>query len=259
MAPLLSLVVPVHDELDNLEPLYERIVEALEGRTWELLLVDDGSTDGSDARIRELAARDPRVRGVYFARNAGQTAAIAAGFERASGRLVATLDADLQNDPDDLPAMLDALGDHDAVVGWRRERRDTWKRRVSSRIANRIRDAVTGDAVRDTGCSLKLFRAEALADLPLFEGMHRFLPTLLRQAGLDVIELPVSHHPRAAGVSKYGLRNRAWRALQDLLAVRWMGQRRLRYEVLDEGDPVVELRPRGAVSEGERRVPVEGR
>jgi len=252
-SPSISLVVPVHDEVDNLEPLAERIEAALVELTWELILVDDGSTDGSDQVIRELHRRDPRVRGVFFERNAGQTAAIAAGFERAVAPLVATLDADLQNDPADLPAMLAALEDHDAVVGWRRERHDSLLRRLSSRLANAVRNRVTGDSIRDTGCSLKLFRREVLEDLCLFEGMHRFLPTLLRQRGHDVIEVPVAHHPRVAGVSKYGLRNRAWRALKDLLAVRWMGERSLRHRVVEEHGPTSSAGDR----EAERMVELE--
>ena len=150
--------------------------------------------------------------GVLFARNCGQTAATAAGIHLARGRLIATLDADLQNDPIDLPAMILQMPGHDAVVGYRLQRRDDFVRRVSSRVANRIRNWITQDRIRDTGCSLKVFRAQAIQALPLFEGMHRFLPTLLRYHGFSVLEHPVSHHPRTAGRSKYGVRNRALRA-----------------------------------------------
>ena len=224
----LSLVAPVYDEVDNLEPLLRRVVEVFGDRMmWELVLVDDGSRDGSAERIRALAERDPRVVGAFFARNCGQTAATCAGLQLARGALIATLDADLQNDPGDLLAMLAALGDHDAVVGYRMKRRDTFVRRASSRIANRIRNWISKDSIRDTGCSLKLFRARAIQNLPLFEGMHRFLPTLLRYHGFSVVEYPVSHHPRVAGTSKYGVMNRAFRALKDLLAVRWMRARRI--------------------------------
>ncbi len=129
------------------------------------------------------------------------------------------------------------------MVGWRRERQDSLKRRLSSRLANAIRNRITGDSIRDTGCSLKLFRSEAIRSVALFEGMHRFLPTLLRQHGRSVVEVPVAHHPRAAGRSKYGVRNRAWRGFKDLLAVRWMGKRRLRHEVVEVHPPVRELAP----------------
>jgi glycosyltransferase involved in cell wall biosynthesis len=228
----LSLVAPAFEEEESLGPLYERVVEALGSEpTWELVLVDDGSRDRTREVIRTLAARDPRVVGILLERRCGQTAATAAGLRHARGALIATLDADLQNDPVDLRQMLLALGDHDAVVGYRATRRDTWVRRASSRIANGIRNWISHDAIRDTGCSLKLFRAEALRAIPLFEGMHRFLPTLLRYHGYSVIEVPVSHRPRVAGKSKYGISNRAWRAFKDLLAVRWMRSRAIRLPI----------------------------
>jgi glycosyltransferase involved in cell wall biosynthesis len=229
--PDLSLVAPAHDEEPNLRALHRRVCEVFDGGPRiELILVDDGSTDGTTQRIRELVARDPRVRGIVLAARSGQTAAIAVGIRAARAPLIATLDADLQNDPADLPAMLAALGDHDAVVGWRTRRHDTLVKRLSSRVANRLRDLLTGDHVRDTGCSLKLFRAEAVRSLALYDGMHRFLPTLLRQRGCSVIEHPVRHAPRTAGRSKYGTLDRATRGFVDLLAVAWMGRRRLRTE-----------------------------
>lgn len=228
----LSLVAPVYDEEDNLDPLHARVREVFgEGDDWELVLVDDGSRDRSPELIRGLAERDPRVTGVFFERNCGQTAAMAAGIQLARGELIATLDSDLQNDPGDLPAMIEALGEHDAVVGYRLRRNDDWLRRVSSRIANAVRNRISGDDIRDTGCSLKVFRAEAIRRVPLFEGMHRFFPTLLRYHGYSVAEHPVSHHPRVAGRSKYGVSNRAWRAFKDLLAVSWMRRRLIRIPV----------------------------
>jgi glycosyltransferase involved in cell wall biosynthesis len=228
----LSLIAPVYDEEANLERLHARVVEVFGGHaSWELILVDDGSRDRSPERIRELSRRDPRVVGVFFARNCGQTAATAAGIQVARGQLIATFDADLQNDPGDLPAMIDLVAGHDAVVGWRMKRRDTFVRRASSRIANRVRNWISKDSIRDTGCSLKVFRAEAIQALPLFEGMHRFLPTLLRYHGYDVVEHGVGHHPRTAGVSKYGVWNRAFRALKDLFAVRWMRARLLKLPI----------------------------
>jgi len=230
-APAISLVAPVYNEEENLEPLYQRVIEALGHETFELLLVDDGSSDGSAARIRGLHARDPRVRGIYFARNAGQTAAMAAGIHAATAPLIATLDADLQNDPADIPKLIAALGEHGAAVGYRVKRNDTFVRRASSRIGNGVRNRLTGDQIRDTGCSLKVFRTEAVRALPFLDGMHRFLPTLLRLHGYSVVEVPVAHHPRVAGVSKYGVRNRALRALRDTFAVRWMARRLIRVEI----------------------------
>ncbi|MEZ6015046.1 MAG: glycosyltransferase family 2 protein [Planctomycetota bacterium] len=229
----LSVVAPVFDEEQNLEPLYREVVAALDGRDFELLLVDDGSRDRSADVIRALHARDPRVRGVFFARNRGQSAALAAGIHAAAGELIATLDADLQSDPADLPALIAALGMHDAVVGYRRVRNDNWLRRVSSRVANGVRNRLTGDSVRDTGCPLKLFRADAIRAIPYFDGVHRFLPTLLRMHGFDVIELGVSHRPRVAGKSKYGVRNRALRALRDTFAIRWMRTRTIRFDLAE--------------------------
>lgn len=261
-ATRLSLVAPVFNELDNLRPLHARVVEVFGhveagGLQWELILVNDGSTDGSEELIRQLHAEDPRVRGVYFGANRGQTAAIAAGIHAAAGELIATLDADMQNDPIDLPDMirlLDELGPtgapHDAVVGWRMKRNDTWVRRVSSRLANAVRNSISQDSIRDTGCSLKVFRREAIQAIPLFEGMHRFLPTLLRYHDFDVVEHGVSHHPRTAGVSKYGVSNRAWRAFKDLVAVRWMHRRLLRLPITSVDAPQAhsESRPRGGDS-----------
>ena len=228
----LSLVVPAFDEEHNLTPLFERVLAVFGARAdWELVLVDDGSRDGTARVMRELACVDPRVVGVFLAQNGGQSGALAAGAREARGRVIATLDADLQNDPGDLPALLERLEGHDAVVGYRAVRRDTFVRRASSRIANAIRNRISGDHIRDTGCGLKVFRAEALRSIPWFDGMHRFLPTLLRYRGYKVLEVPVSHHPRLTGKSKYGVRNRALRALYDLFAVRWMRSRLLHTEV----------------------------
>lgn len=232
----LTIVAPVHDEEENLEPLHARITEVFGARDdLEIVLVDDGSRDASAQRIRAVAERDPRVVGVFFARNCGQTAAIAAGMQLARGRLVATLDADLQNDPADLPAMIARLEHegHAAIAGWRIRRRDTFVRRASSRLANAVRNWVSRDSIRDTGCSLKVFRADAIQAIPLFEGLHRFLPTLLRYHGFSVAEHPVGHHPRTAGRSKYGIGNRAFRAAKDLIAVRWMRGRLLRLPIVE--------------------------
>lgn len=226
--PMLSVVAPVYNELDNLATLVDRVHAALDPHLgYELILVDDGSTDGSADRIAELVHTKPNLRGVFFAKNCGQSAATAAGIRLSRGDLVATIDADLQNDPSDLPAMIEQLEarEADAVVGFRAVRRDSFVRRASSRIANGVRNWISRDSIRDTGCSLKVFRSTAIRSLPFFNGVHRFLPTLLRYHGFEVVEHPVAHHPRVAGVSKYGVRNRALRAFLDLLAVRWMRSR----------------------------------
>ena len=233
--PELSVVAPVYNEVENLEPLVRELRDVLAPHGWrlEIVLVNDGSTDGSEAKIGELArASRGVVRGVHLRVNRGQTAAFDAGFRAARGRWVVTIDADLQNDPRDIPALIAALGEADAAVGYRTRRRDDWLRRVSSRIANSVRNGLSGDDIIDTGCSLKAFRRECLLSLKLFSGMHRFLPTLLRIEGYRVVQLPVGHRPRTHGASKYGVGNRALRAFVDLLAVRWMRKRRLGYEVV---------------------------
>ena len=233
----LSVVIPAYNERTNVEPCYRELVDVLErhGQSFEVLFVDDGSTDGTDGALRALAAKDPRVRVLRFRRNAGQTAALHAGFQSARGAVVVTMDADLQNDPHDIPKLLAALPGRDAVCGWRVDRRDPWTKKIASRIANRVRDRFTRDGVHDTGCTLKAFRREAVQRLHLFRGMHRFLPALLQMEGLRVTEVPVSHRPRRSGVSKYGNWGRLWAGLADLFAVRWMARRRLEYEVEEDG------------------------
>jgi len=232
--PELSLVVPVYDEQENIQPLVEELLGVLGrmGKTYEILLVDDGSRDGSWGKIADLARSAPGVRGLHLRVNRGQTAALDAGFKAARGRILITLDADLQNDPHDIPALLHALGGHAAAVGYRKDRRDTWLRRISSSIANAVRNRLSNDEIIDTGCSLKAFKREALAGIKLYTGMHRFLPTLVRMEGLEVVQVPVGHRPRVAGRSKYGVSNRLLRSFTDLLAVRWMKNRRLDYEVV---------------------------
>ena len=238
--PDLSLVVPVYNESENLPPLVEEIdaVARRHGWSYELLLVNDGSDDGSAETIDALAVRRPEIRGLHLDRNHGQSAAFAAGFAHARGRWIVTLDADGQNDPADIPALIDLLGEYDLAIGYRAERVDGWVRRATAWIANRIRNRLTGDRVIDTGCSLKAFRAAAVRDLVDYAGMHRFLPTLAKTRGLSYVQQPVGHRPRRYGRSKYGIRNRAWVGFVDLLAVRWMVRRKLRFVVVRESGSV---------------------
>jgi glycosyltransferase involved in cell wall biosynthesis len=231
-----SVVIPAYDERDSLAPLLEEVRAALDGSGlgYEVLFVDDGSTDGSDRVLRDLRSADPRVRVVSLARNAGQSAAMDAGFHRARGDVIVTLDADLQNDPADIPRVLGALDDCDAVVGVRVRRQDGLVRRASSRVANFVRNRLSQESIVDTGCSLKAFRRTALSRIVLYDGMHRFLPTLLRMQGFRVREVPVGHRPRRHGRSKYGIGNRLLPSFLDLLAVRWMKRRKLTYEVKND-------------------------
>jgi dolichol-phosphate mannosyltransferase len=232
----LSLVVPVYNERESLRILVEEIDRALAGRHYEIVAVDDGSSDGSLDELKSLKHDHPELHIVALAANAGQTAAFAAGFRVARGRVVVTLDADLQNDPADIPALVAELAKSGAtaVAGYRVERRDSGWKRLQSRIANGVRNRLNREAIRDTGCSLKAFRADALRELSLFNGMHRFLPTLIRMQGGSVREVPVRHRPRRYGKTKYGMWNRAFRSLADALAVRWMQRRALRYRVREE-------------------------
>lgn len=231
--PDLSVVVPVYNERDSLDPLVSELQGALRplGLPFEILLVDDGSDDGSTQACAALARREARVRSLHFGKNHGQTAAFDAGFRAARGRWVVTLDADLQNDPEDIPRLLEALDEADAAVGYRVSRADGPLHRLSSWIANRVRNWISDEDVVDTGCSLKAYRRDCLTGLKLYTGMHRFLPTLLRLEGWRVVQLPVGHRPRRHGKSKYGIRNRLLRSFVDLLVVRWMKSRRLNYEV----------------------------
>jgi glycosyltransferase involved in cell wall biosynthesis len=227
----LSVVIPVYNERDNLHPLTAQTLKALTGQvsSFEIIYVDDGSTDGSGALLDQLAQHYPEIQVVHFTRNYGQTAAFDAGFRRARGMLIATLDADLQFDPADIPRLLPLAEQYDLVCGWRRDRHDTLIKRLSSRIANLVRNTVTHDGVHDTGCSLKVFRRAIIQRIPLFEGMHRFFPALARMHGFSLTEVPIHHYPRAHGQSKYGIGNRLFKGLYDLIAVRWMQKRCLQY------------------------------
>lgn len=225
----LSLVIPAYDEAENLPVLAAEIREALRSSRWsyEVLVVDDGSSDATPEILARLAQRELGFRALRLEHNCGQSAALVAGFLRARGRIVVTLDADLQNDPADIPKVVAALESTgaDAVSGVRTNRHDAWLRRLSSRIANGVRRRVLRDGITDVGCSLKAYRREVVAGLPCFDGMHRFLPALVQLRGGRVLEVPVGHRPRLHGSPKYGVHNRLWRGIADLMAVRWMQER----------------------------------
>src|SRR6185503_7585225 len=239
--PDLSVVFPVYNEEENVPILLREIAAAIDGQGWtyEIVAVDDGSTDRSLEVLRASRAAYPTLRVLALEKNSGQTAALDAAWRAARGRMVVSLDADLQNDPADIPAMVKKLEEtrSDMVIGVRVNRRDTWSRKMQSRIGNGVRNWITGDQITDTGCSLKLVKREAIDRVRLFTGMHRCLPTLIRYAGYKVVEMPVNHRPRQFGVSKYGAMNRAFRGLADCFAVRWMGTRMLKYDVHEERQP----------------------
>jgi len=215
----LSVVVPLFNEEDNVVRLVDEICQALAGRDFEIVLVDDGSGDQTVARI----PRRPEVRVLEFEKNTGQSAAMHAGIHAARGAIIATMDGDLQNDPADIPRLLEELEKgFDLVCGYRAKRKDTFFRRLQSRVANFVRSRFTGDGVRDTGCSLKAMRRDCREALIPFKGMHRFMPALIKGMGYRISEVPVNHRPRVAGVSKYGFGNRVWRATRDMFGVKWL-------------------------------------
>jgi dolichol-phosphate mannosyltransferase len=238
----LSVVIPVYNEAENILPLGERLSAAFENYagSLEVIFVDDGSTDRTLELLKQVQARDPRIRIARFRRNLGQTAAMAAGFRLASGAVVVTLDGDLQNDPGEIPRLMEMMKDWDVVCGVRVERRDTLVKRLSSRIANGFRNWATDDDIVDTGCTLKAYRRECLERLELYNGLHRFLPTLLKMQGYRVTQIPVSHHPRLGGKTKYGTLGRLFKSLPDVWAVRWMKKNYIDYrpvlEVLEQPD-----------------------
>lgn len=220
----------MYNEGPNLTPLLlelKEVLQALEVQGWEILVINDGSLDDTGAILRKNLGDG--VRGVELEQNCGQSAAMEVGFRSARGHVIVTMDSDLQNDPRDIPRLLEALPGYDLVCGVRVNRRDTPLRRLSSRVANLVRSQFTQDGCSDTGCSLKAFRTEALRQIPMFRGSHRFLPALFLIQGFRSTEIPVHHRPRVAGDSKYGLLDRLFATVPDLLAVTWMRHRRHRY------------------------------
>ena len=240
-----SVIVPVLNEVESLSQLAGEIKAAFEGGPWdwECVWVDDGSDDGTLERLRELSAAGSRHRFVAHDRNYGQSAALLTGFASARGRIFATLDGDLQNDPSDLPRLIRTLEDQDVhmVNGVRSSRRDSWIRRVSSRVANGFRNRVSGATATDVGCSVRAFYSTCVEGIPRFHGMHRFLPTLVAMRGWRVTEVDVNHRPRTHGATKYGVHNRLWVGIADTFGVRWLASRGVNPRVAEQspiaGDP----------------------
>jgi len=228
LIPHISVVIPVYNEEGNLPELIRELSQVMDAlqRPYEIVCVDDRSTDRSLELLKKLQAQYPLLRVIRHRVNAGESAAEASGFEQARGELIVTMDADLQNDPADIPAMLKALTPGlAAVCGIRRKREDDWVKRVSSRLANRFRNAITGETIADAGCTFRLLRRSALREILVFNGMHRFIPTILRLQGYGVSEIKVNHRGRKSGISKYGVGNRLWRGIRDCYAMRWYRQR----------------------------------
>ncbi len=240
-APILSVVAPCFNEQGNLIPLVTAIREALGplGIAYEIVIADDRSRDDSWNILEKLGAEDKRIRAVRLSRNCGQSAAVWAGIQAATGRYIATLDADLQNHPRELPRFLEAIQRDrcDCVCGSRvtaRAQGDSRLRQISSKIANGVRNRITRETVSDSACGYRIFRRECAARLKFFKGMHRFMPTLFRIEGFVVTEIPISHHTRLTGQSNYGVLNRLFVTIYDLFAVRWMQKRMFRFEVREQ-------------------------
>jgi len=235
-SPWASVIVPIKDERDNLPPLVASLTKVMDSyersqsRPYEIIFVDDGSSDGSSEELDRLAKADQRVRVFHFDRNYGKTCALEAGFHQSSGEIIVQIDGDLQQDSEDILKLLPHTATHDVVCGWRQQRQDGLVKKLSSLIANRFRNHFTHDGVHDTGCPLKVFRRPVLERIRLFEGMHRFFPALALMHGFTVTEVPVRHYARMHGVSKYGMGNRLFKSLYDLIAVRWMQQRVIQYK-----------------------------
>ncbi|NQU68596.1 MAG: glycosyltransferase family 2 protein [Candidatus Marinimicrobia bacterium] len=232
---LYSIVIPVYNEQENLPTLLTEVTAVMQkvNEPYEVILIDDGSTDGSFHIMTSSASMDPHIHPFRLSQNSGQSAALAAGFQLAKGKYVITMDSDLQNDPADIGKMTPFLQTYDMVTGWRQKRNDTWLKRVSSRFANTVRNTLSRENITDTGCSLKIMDRQYLSKIKMFKGMHRFLPTLMKMEGASVIEIPVNHRSRVAGDSKYGTWDRAFSGLRDLLVVRWMQDRFIKISLKD--------------------------
>jgi len=232
-AIVISAIIPVFNEEENLPILVPRLIEVLNrtGKPYEVIFVDDGSSDRSRAVLKKVQAEVPSIRIVALKENRGLSAALWAGMREARGEILVTLDSDLQNDPSDIPKLLQYLDRYDMATGWRQKRDDPWSKRIASKVGNKVRNWLSGETIHDSACTLRAFKRESVKNIPVFNGMHRFMSTLVRMEGYRIVEVPVAHHPRKHGKSKYNIRNRLWRGLCDLLAVRWMKRRQIRYEI----------------------------
>ncbi|WP_168122927.1 glycosyltransferase family 2 protein [Paenibacillus sp. HB172176] len=232
----LSVVVPIYNEELNISHLHKAITDALQDKveSYEIVLVNDGSKDGSEREMERIAEEDPHVKPLHFVENCGQTAAIYAGIKHASGEFIATMDGDLQTDPEDILTLLAYMDEYDFANGMRTRRHDTFVKKISSRVGNGVRNFITGDQIYDTGCPMKVFKRQVGESYALYEGFHRFLPTLARMNGFQVIEVPVRHREREFGTSKYGVLNRAFVGLMDAIVIGWLRKRVIRYSIRGE-------------------------
>ncbi|MEE9584419.1 MAG: glycosyltransferase family 2 protein [Candidatus Brocadiales bacterium] len=233
-----SVVLPLHNEEENLKELHSRLKAVLEGLggPYEIIFVDDGSTDRGFETLRDINANNPFVRVIRFKKNCGESAALAAGFNAARGEIIITMDADLQSEPRDIPKLIEKLNDYDVAWGRRAKRQDDPIRKIFSWGGNLVRRLLIGDAAMDAGSPLRVMKREVVKKVNLFKGLHRFYPTLCRMEGFRVIEVPIAHYPRIHGQSKYNIRNRLFKYAVDLLAVKWMHSRHIDYEIIEELD-----------------------
>jgi len=233
--PKYSVVIPLKNEEDNIEELIlelEPVMESLQ-EPWELLCIDDGSTDNTLEKLLSLCKTKPYLRTIKFKQNFGQSSAFDAGFRKAKGEFIITLDGDRQNDPQDIPKLTSYTNRFDLICGLRANRQDTTIKKLTSRLANSVRSSFCGDGIQDTGCSLKIYRKACLDKIKMFDGMHRFLPALFRNEGFRIVEVPVNHRSRTKGQTKYNFLNRSFNTISDMFAVRWMKKRGLKY-VIDQ-------------------------
>ena len=233
----ISVVIPLYNEQENISLLYDELKEVLDGieGEYEILFVDDGSEDESLELLRGIKSNDSRVKLISFQKNYGQSAALKAGFEKSTGEVIVTMDADLQNDPHDIPKLLSYINQgYDLASGWRKRRQDSFKKKLSSKIANRVRNSIIKDNINDTGSMLKAYRKDVNKRLEIYNGMHRFLPMLLKMRGAKVIEIEVNHRTRRFGKTKYGIKNRLWKSLLDTFIVLWMKNNYINAKIKEE-------------------------
>jgi dolichol-phosphate mannosyltransferase len=230
---MISFVIPLFNEEENIEILYNELLSVIKliSIDYEILFINDGSIDNTLKVLKTIANKNSNVKYISFYRNMGQSAALAAGFNYAKGDIIITMDGDLQNNPNDLIEMLKYYGDFDMVTGWRQKRRDSLWKKIGSYIGNTVRNLLTNEKIHDTGCSLKIMKAEILKKIKMYKGLHRFLPTLMKLEGAKIKEIKVSHRPRYKGKSKYNNLHRAREGFFDVLAVRWMIKRHIKYKI----------------------------